>query len=360
MSIKKITAALFFLIVLFSCSEKKQNSGFVNADISKLTQDFDQVVVLTWGLESLGDSIITDTVEAKNGKFQYHFETKEPKITSFVLLKKRKRTAILGFKSKNPNNKIIFADIYLGNENAVISPVSEIPGHPTKRDPLKYYIVTIEGSKEADIRMGTMNGEKYTSSERIKSNPDSYAILHQLFDIKDQYSTSQLKMLSMLFSDNLKKSVSYTILQKYIAKREQLERYGYAKNFNFVDINGKSYTFEDIKKDKPKTLLIFWASWCGPCRKEIPELKQFYYKYKDKLSMVSLSVDKEYKSWKTAVDKENMPWLNLSDLPNEPNGIKEKFNISTVPNLILLDENGKVLLNGINNLPEIEKIINIR
>jgi len=175
--------------------------------------------------------------------------------------------------------------------------------------------------------------------------------------VKDKYTVKQLKELSLLFSDELKKSVSYNKIQKLISNKEKLEQYGYVKNFNWKNINGRNYTFEQVKNNKPMTLLVFWASWCGPCRREIPELKQFYNKYKDKVSIVSLSIDDKYVNWKMAVEKENMPWLNLSGLPNDPNGVKEKYNIISVPNLILLNKEGGVINKDVNNLSEVIKII---
>ncbi|MBW1654119.1 TlpA family protein disulfide reductase [Flavobacterium quisquiliarum] len=360
MNHSKFSIALFFLIAIFSCSEKQQDSGLINADLSTLTKDFDKVVISMWGYPFLGDSTTTsDTVEAKNGKFQYHFKIKEVKVASFILLKNNKKTAELGFKNINKNGTTNFGNIYLGNENIVISGVREIPVHYTESHPYKNYLVNIKGSKEADIRMKVMNGKNFTSVESIKSNPDSYAILYELFFVKEKYSLNHLKKLSLLFSDDLKKSISFTKLQDYIKSSEELEKYGYTKGFNFIDINGKKYSFDDIKKGKSMTLLIFWASWCGPCRQEIPALKEFYYKYKGKVSMVSLSIDHDYKSWRLAVEKENMPWPNLSQLPSKPTGIEDKFNINAVPTLILLDKNGSVVVNAINNLAEIEKTIHI-
>ncbi|AWK06307.1 hypothetical protein HYN56_19580 [Flavobacterium crocinum] len=359
MNSNKTFIVLFFLIAIFSCSEKQHDSGLVTADLSTLTKDFDKVVIRMWGYPFLGDSITTsDTIKAKDGKFSYPFKVKEAKIACFILFKGNKKKAELGFKNRDENGKTNFGDVYLGNENIVISGVKETPVQSNKSIPFKYYLVKIEGSNEADLRMRIMNGENFTSAESIKSNPGTYAVLHQLFIVKDQYSLNHLRKLSSLFSDDLKKSISYSKLQDYITKREELEKYGYTKDFNFVDTNGKNYSFEDIKNGKSMTLLIFWASWCGPCRQEIPELKKLYHKYKDEISMVSLSIDHDYKSWKMEVEKENMPWPNLSQLPVKPNGIKEKYNINAVPTLILLDENDKVLLNSINNLSEIEKTIN--
>lgn len=107
-----IIKILLFSIVLSSCSENKQDSGFVKGDISKLTKDFDKVVIDMWGYEFLGDSIkISDTIDAKAGKFEYRFKVREPKSTSFYLLKNNKRVGGIGFKDKI-SKKDVFWEIY--------------------------------------------------------------------------------------------------------------------------------------------------------------------------------------------------------------------------------------------------------
>jgi thiol-disulfide isomerase/thioredoxin len=355
MNIIKPYLLLVSSILLFSCSEKKQDSGHIKADISKLTKDFDKAVINMWGFESLGDTIRTsDTVEARDGKFEYYFKVKEPKNINFSLLKNNKKVAVLGFRDKFSKKQVFWDAVYLGNENIEINTDSlyEIK----QSEGIKYFKANIEGSNEADMHMKTNKGI-VVSAENIKANPASYALLQQLFWIKENYSIKQLKEYSSLFSSELKKSVSYGIIQDYIHNKEDLVKYGYRKNFNWVDVNNKSYNFEQAKNDRQMMLLVFWASWCGPCRQEIPELKKFYNAYKDKVSIVSLSVDDKYNHWKDALEKEKMPWLNLSGLPKNKNGIRKEYNVSSVPNLILLDKNGKVLANVINGLPEIIKII---
>ncbi len=352
MTIKKTILLLLPAIVL-SCSEIKQDSGHLKADISKLTKDFDKVVITMHGNGELGDTIIkADTIDAKEGKFEYHFKVAEAKLTNFYLLKKNKKVGNLGFINKF-NSKSTWGEISLGNENVTIN-VDSV--YPTKEySGIKHYKVTYQGSNEADVQMKSTQGGAI-SAENIKANPDSYSLLYKLYASKEQCTLQQLKEFSSLFSDRVKKSVSYKVLQDYINKIE----IGYDKSFSWVDVNNKRYNFEQAKNGKQMLLLVFWASWCHPCREEIPQLKKFYSDYKDKVSIVSLSIDDNFDKWKTAVEMENMPWLNLSGLPKNKTIIKKEYSISIVPTLILLDGTGQILKKVNNNLPEIIKTIDKR
>ncbi|GAA4311843.1 hypothetical protein GCM10023149_06930 [Mucilaginibacter gynuensis] len=113
--------------------------------------------------------------------------------------------------------------------------------------------------------------------------------------------------------------------------------------FEYADTAGRKQTLNSIK-GKKATLVVFWASWCFPCRKEIPALKELYSKYKDKgLSIVSISVDEKVSAWKKAVSQEKMPWVNLAD-PGKAAGISTKYNLSGVPAMFLLDADNNILL----------------
>ncbi|GEM_PF-3658906 len=343
---------LLSVFLLLSCSQKKQESGIIKADISKLTTDFDKVVINMWGDEALGDSIKTfDTIPAKEGKFEYHFKVREPKHAYIYFLKNNKKVATLGFKDKSSKKQSFWGDIFLGNENIEFNTDSVYEIIEFKG--LKSYRVNFEGSPEAEMFMKGWK-EPIISNKNIKQNASNFALLYKLFWSKEQYSVNQLREYSSLFSDEIKKSVPFNMLTDYIDNKEKIEKFGFRENFNWVDIDNKNYTFDQVSNGKP-VLLVFWASWCGPCRKEIPELKKFHNDYKDKINIVSLSIDDKYDNWKTAVEKENMPWLNLSGLPKSNNAIKKEYNIFAVPNLILLNKDGKVLLNAANDL---SKIIN--
>ncbi|WP_298121441.1 TlpA disulfide reductase family protein [Flavobacterium sp.] len=356
--LKKIIYLYFFTGILVSCKKEKNNEGIINGDLYLSKDKFDAVAIEMRGYELLGDSIITtDTIEAINGKFTYKFNVPESKLIRFELLKKKKFVGSLSLANKNytKNSKTIpmtFGNFYVGNENITLTENTNINPRSSNG---KNFIVNSDNTKENDI-FQNFNTNKIQPFD-IESNTDSYAILHNLFWQKDNYSNAELNSMMQLFSDDLKQAKSYKILKKYLVKKIDLEKNGYTTNFNWVDIDSTKHTFKQALNNKKYMLLVFWASWCGPCRAEIPDLKEFNKKYGKTISLVSLSIDESYDNWKKAVLKEKMPWSNLSGLPLDKFGIKKEYNIEAVPNLILLDQNGKVIINNINELNEIKKYI---
>src|SRR5699024_2728385 len=89
----------------------------------------------------------------------------------------------------------------------------------------------------------------------------------------------------------------------------------------------------------------FWASWCGPCRAEIPNLKKEYKKYHDKgFEIVSFSLDHKREAWEKALKEEQMPWINISDLKAYTSPIVKDYGISGIPAEYLVDsETGKIV-----------------
>lgn len=106
---------------------------------------------------------------------------------------------------------------------------------------------------------------------------------------------------------------------------------------------------------KNKVVLIdFWASWCAPCRKKIPELKALYETYKDQgLEIVGISIDKKDSDWRKALGEEQLPYPNYIDAGETANNWK----VRAIPALFLVDSTGKIIAENIE-LSEIAKYLN--
>jgi len=94
-----------------------------------------------------------------------------------------------------------------------------------------------------------------------------------------------------------------------------------------------------------KILLIdFWASWCGPCRKENPNVVKMYNKHKDQgFDILGVSLDKQHARWAGAVKKDNLQWTHVSDLKGWQNAVAQQYGVRSIPATVLLDREGRIV-----------------
>jgi thiol-disulfide isomerase/thioredoxin len=131
-------------------------------------------------------------------------------------------------------------------------------------------------------------------------------------------------------------------IKEYVAN-EKLFGYGQeAPNFIQNDPSGQPV---ELKSFRGKYVLVdFWASWCGPCRKENPNVVEAYNHYKNKnFTILSVSLDRDKQKWLQAIAQDELSWTHVSDLGFWNNAVAKLYRIQSIPQNLLLDPDGKII-----------------
>lgn len=189
---------------------------------------------------------------------------------------------------------------------------------------------------EADEKAFFTNVEKSIENVILKNKDSWWGGFFMMSQFS--YLTPEQKPLFNQLSDVAKNSYYGKLVEAEVSPKSLVGTSVAA--FSLNDKDGKSVAIKDIVKGKEYVLIDFWASWCAPCRKEIPNLKKAYTEFAaEGFEILSISTDDNQKAWNTALTKENMPWPNLLD-----NDIVSKsFNVKTIPATFLVDKNGVIV-----------------
>jgi len=115
-----------------------------------------------------------------------------------------------------------------------------------------------------------------------------------------------------------------------------------APKFTLKDINGKTISLDDFKGKY--VLIDFWASWCGPCREELPYIKELYKKYHNQgFEIISVAKDDKTESWKKAIINENIESWNHLFATGDNSTIITDYFVNGIPHKLLIDKNGVII-----------------
>ncbi len=173
--------------------------------------------------------------------------------------------------------------------------------------------------------------------ETIKKYPYSYYLLQEIYKNKESYFKQELQNITGYFSKEIQATSEWKKLKQFTTDpTKQLT------NFSTLYFESDANIILSlIDTTKKINIVVLWASWCAPCRREIPLLKNIYeHSSSGEINIVSLSIDKVEKNWRKALVVENMPWKQLYISKNDIASIKEVFSFSAIPLTIITDKKG--------------------
>lgn len=187
------------------------------------------------------------------------------------------------------------------------------------------------------------------------SNPANMLLMTNLMPMMgyENYDVDQLKVLQSVHKAYEERYPEHPMTKNIGAQVAQVEK-GYDEHVEFSknkvapeialpNPEGKIIRLSDLRGKY--VLIDFWASWCGPCRKENPNVVRLYNKYKDEnFTIYSVSLDKDKDRWVKAIKADNLIWENhVSDLKYWQSEVVSKYKIQGIPHTVLIDPEGKII-----------------
>ena len=238
-----------------------------------------------------------------------------------------------GIKDKPNGEKIYLPNEFTNNKNTK-NPISK------QNDIYHKYIVLSYNDTNTDERFKVIPN----NIKLIKKYPYSIVLLDQLFRFKTNFRVNDLTTQLSYFDNDIKKTTLFKRISNYTNSNTSIFNKSYPE---FIDLENEKGEIKSIGNPKAKmNLIVYWSWWCGPCRKEIPFLRELYKKYMDKgLTITSISIDPDKNKWFEALKIEKMEWEQLIVSPSSLSELLTYFDISSIPKSYLYDENDKLIDN---------------
>lgn len=221
-----------------------------------------------------------------------------------------------------------------------------------KLDSAKNYLRTHPGEEQAVNQSFNPIFEQFKGYRQnfIASNNNSPALIAVVytFNIEQEYSSYE-STVKQLYSGFGQSPTVQKVFEEYEQNKIKIELGkpfqpgSSAPDFELPDPEGKMMKLSDYKGKV--VLLDFWASWCGPCRKENPHVVHLYEKYnKEGFEVFSVSLDKDREKWLAAIEMDNLIWKgHVSDLKFWQSAAAQLYQVNSIPHTILIDRDGNII-----------------
>jgi len=260
-------------------------------------------------------------------------------------------------------------------------------------DSTKVPAISIKGTPENDdfAKLNAADDENNLKMRALYNNPDTTKMdsinnevnrLDSLMAItKEQYINNHINMPSSAFVfQYLQYGMSSEEQEAYLAKCNEafksipmvdkivkhlaiLKKVAVGQKFTDFTMNnekGEQHKLSEYVGNGKVTLIDFWASWCGPCRGEMPNVVKAYAQFKNKnFEIVGVSLDSNAENWTKAIKDLKITWPQLSDLQGWKNAGAQLYGVNSIPHTVLVDKDGTIIANDLRGEELIKKLTEI-
>ncbi|MDR3132820.1 MAG: AhpC/TSA family protein [Prevotellaceae bacterium] len=180
----------------------------------------------------------------------------------------------------------------------------------------------------------------------VRKNPYSPLTVWIIANTLSNYPPAELTAIldSLKKQPELEGNYFLAWITEYVDNLQGIELGKIAPDFTQNTPDGTPLTFSTVYRQNKLTMVDFWASWCGPCRRFNPALVELYNQYHAKgFEIIGVSCDEEKEEWLKAIASDKLPWHHVSDLQKWNNAVARQFNVLSIPQNLFVNAEGVIV-----------------